>query len=61
MPLIYLVIVLAVVGLGLWLLETYVPMSQPIKITIRVIVIICLIVWLLQLFGIVGPVIKPIR
>lgn len=47
-------IVLVVVGVILYLLENYVPMSPPIKVVIRVIVILFLCLWLLGLFGI-GP------
>jgi len=55
MPLISLLIVLAVIGLCLYLVENYIPMSAPIKTVIRVIVVIVLVIWLLQLFGITGP------
>lgn len=47
-------IVLIVVGVVLYLIETYLPMSPPIKVVIRVIVILFLCLWLLGLFGI-GP------
>lgn len=55
MSLISLVIVLVVVGFLLYLAETYIPMSEPFKMVIRVVVIIALLLWLLQLFGVVGP------
>jgi hypothetical protein len=45
-------IVLVVVGVCLYLVENYVPMSPPIKTVLRVLVVLILVVWLLQVFGI---------
>jgi hypothetical protein len=53
-----LILTLVVIGLCLYLVETYVPMSPPIKTALRVVVVICLVLWLLQLFG-VGDVAVP--
>lgn len=55
MSLISLILVLAVVGVIVWLINTYVPIAQPFKTVINVVVIIVLCLWLLQIFGIVGP------
>ena len=46
---------LVIIGVCLYLVETYIPMSPPIKVVIRVVVVIVLVLWLLQLFGITGP------
>ncbi len=46
------IIVLVICGVCLYLLENYVPMSPPIKVVLRVLVVLILIVWLLQVFGI---------
>ena len=54
MPIIQLIIVLAVIGLLLWLLNTYVPMADPIKTIINVGVVIAVILWLLNVFGVMG-------
>ncbi len=51
MSLIGLVITLIVVGVLLWLLETYIPMDPTIKRIIQVVVIICVVLWLLNAFG----------
>jgi uncharacterized membrane-anchored protein len=48
--LITLIIVLVVVGLCLYLVETYIPMSPPIKTVLRVVVVLVLVLWLLQTF-----------
>lgn len=46
------ILVLVVVGVILYLVETYIPLSAPIKTVIRVVVVILLCLWLLQVFGI---------
>jgi hypothetical protein len=52
MPLITVVIVLIVVGVLLWLINTYIPMARPIKTILNIVVVICVILWLLSVFGI---------
>ncbi len=54
MDLISLLVVLVVVGLILWLVQTYLPLPAPIKTVITVVVILFLCIWLLQIFGIVS-------
>lgn len=54
MPLINLVIVLIVVGLLLWLVNTYIPMDRKIKAILNVVVVIVVVIWLLQVFGVLG-------
>jgi hypothetical protein len=54
MPLINLVIVLIVVGVLLWLVNNYIPMDGKIKSILNAIVVIAVIVWLLQVFGVLG-------
>jgi hypothetical protein len=50
--LISIIIVLVIVGVVLYLVETYIPMAEPIKIVIRVIAVLALVLYLLQAFGI---------
>ena len=45
------VIVLVILGVALYLIETYLPMARPFKIVIRAVVVIGLLLWLLQLAG----------
>jgi hypothetical protein len=52
MPLVSLLVVLIVVGVILWLVNTYIPMAPPIKTVINVITVLVLCLWLLSLFGI---------
>lgn len=51
MPLIDLVIILIVVGVLLWLVNTYIPMDGMVKRVLNVVVIIALVLWLLKAFG----------
>jgi hypothetical protein len=52
MSIISVLVVLVILGLALYLVETYVPMSPPIKVVLRVVVVLLLVLWLLQVAGI---------
>ena len=54
MPLIQLVIVLAVVGVVLWLINSYIPMQSTLKKILNVVVVVAVVVWLLSVFGVIG-------
>ncbi len=54
MTLISVLVVLIVVGVLLWLVNTYIPMDGKIKKILNVVVVIALILWLLSAFGIIG-------
>ncbi|HUY28066.1 MAG TPA: Thivi_2564 family membrane protein [Candidatus Binataceae bacterium] len=54
MTLVTIVVVLVVVGLVMWLINTYIPMAGPIKSLLNVVVFIVVAIWLLQGFGIIG-------
>ena len=56
MPLINIVIVLVVVGAGLWAINQYIPIAAPIKNILNIVVTIVVCLWLLQVFGIIGSV-----
>ena len=56
MPLIQLVIALVIVGVALWAINTYIPMDATIKKILNVVVIIVVLLWLLSIFGVLGPV-----
>lgn len=56
-----LIVTLVVVGLCLYLAETYIPMSPPIQIVIRVVVVLFLILIILRAFGIVDTPIPSVR
>ena len=54
MPLTTLIITLIVVGVLLWLVNSYIPMDGKIKKILNVVVVICVVVWLLNVFGVIG-------
>ena len=54
MSLISLVVTLIVIGVLLWLVNTYIPMDGKIKKILNVVVVICVVVWLLFAFGILN-------
>jgi hypothetical protein len=51
MPLLTILIVLVVVGIALWLINTYIPMDRKIKNILNIVVVIVVIIWLLKAFG----------
>jgi hypothetical protein len=60
MPLLTILIVLIVVGVILWLINTYIPMDRKIKSILNVVVVIVVIFWLLKAFGLLDN-LKGIR
>jgi hypothetical protein len=54
MPLLNVVLTLIVVGVVLWLINTYIPMQGTIKKIINVVVVIVVILWLLNGFGVIN-------
>lgn len=56
MPLVYIVLVLIVVGFGLWLINTYIPMAGSIKTILNVVVVVAVVIWVLQAVGLWGRV-----
>ncbi len=54
MPLVNVLITLVVVGVLLWLVNTYIPMDRKIKNILNVVVIIAVIFWLLRAFGLLN-------
>ncbi len=54
MSLISVVLTLIVVGVLLWLINTYIPMAASIKKILNVVVVIAVVLWLLYGFGVLG-------
>jgi hypothetical protein len=48
------VIALIVVGVLLWLINTYIPMDGKIKSILTAVVVIAVVLWLLQAFGLLS-------
>ncbi len=54
MSLISIVLTLIVVGVLLWLVNTYIPMDAKIKKILNIVVVVVVVLWLLQVFGVLG-------
>ena len=54
MPLLTILLVIIVVGVLLWLINSFIPMDRNIKTILNVVVVIVLIIWLLKVFGILS-------
>jgi 1-acyl-sn-glycerol-3-phosphate acyltransferase len=52
MDLLTIVIVIVIVGVLLWLVNSYIPMDGKIKQILNIVVVIALIIWLLSAFGV---------
>ena len=51
MPLVNLILVLIVVGMALWLINTFIPMAGSIKAILNVVVVVVVCIWVLNAFG----------
>lgn len=51
MPILQVLLVLIVVGVLLWLVNSYVPMQGTIKSILNAVVVIGVVLWLLNIFG----------
>jgi hypothetical protein len=54
MSLVTIVVTLIVVGVLLWLVNTYIPMDGKIKKILNVVVVVVVGLWLLNVFGVWG-------
>ena len=58
MPLLQVVIVLIVVGVLLWLVNSYIPMQATIKKILNAVVVIAVVLWLLNVFGLLDSILN---
>jgi len=56
MSLLTIVISLIVAGVLLWLVNTYIPMDGKIKKVLNIVVMVVVVLWLLNVFGVWGHV-----
>ncbi len=56
MPLVTILIVLIIVGVFLWLINSYIPMDGKIKSILNAVVVIVLVIWLLRVFGLLDSI-----
>lgn len=54
MPLMNLILILVVVGVILFLINNYLPMDGKIKSILNIVVVIAVLFWLLQSFGVLS-------
>jgi hypothetical protein len=54
MPLMNVVLTLIVVGVILWLINTYIPMQGTIKKILNFVVVVVVVLWLLYGFGVLN-------
>jgi hypothetical protein len=60
MSLISIALVLIVVGVLLWAINSFIPMAGSIKSILNVLVVLCVVLWLLSVFGII-PNVLPVH
>ena len=56
MPLVTIVLILIAVGVVLWLINNYIPMDGKIKGILNAVVVIAVVIWLLQVFGLLDSI-----
>jgi hypothetical protein len=51
MPILTILLVIVLVGVLLWAVNSFIPMDSKVKSILNVVVVVLLILWLLQAFG----------
>ena len=51
MPIIQLIVILVVIGVIMWLFNQYVPLQEPFKKIINIVVVVLTCLWLLNVVG----------
>jgi len=54
MPLLQVLMVLVVVGVLLWLVNSFIPMAGSIKSILNAVVVIAVVLWLMNIFGLMN-------
>ena len=54
MDLVTVIITLIVIGILLWAINRYIPMDSKIKSILNIVVVIVVVIWLLQGYGVIG-------
>lgn len=54
MPLMTVLVTLIVVGILLWLVNTYIPMDGKIKQILNIVAVIAVVLWVINAFGLFG-------
>lgn len=56
MSLLTLIVVLVLVGVILWAVNTYIPLDPKIKMILNIVVVVAVCLWLLKVFGLLGEI-----
>lgn len=56
-----LIAVIVLFGIGLWLINAFIPMPAAIKTLLNVLVLIVLIIYILQFFGVIKTILPTLR
>ncbi|MCP9888060.1 hypothetical protein KBY96_08995 [Cyanobium sp. ATX 6A2] len=56
MDLISLIVTLIVIGVLLWLVNSYIPMDHKIKRILNIVVVVAVVVWLLNVLGLMDSI-----
>lgn len=56
-----LIAVIVVFGIGLWLINVYIPMPPAINALLNVLVLIVLVIYILQFFGLIKTILPMIK
>jgi predicted membrane protein len=54
MSLLSLVVAIVLVGVVLWAINNFIPMDGKVRSILNAVVVIVLVIWLLQAFGVLG-------
>jgi hypothetical protein len=58
MSLISIAVVLVLIGLALWAINSYIPMQSGIKTVLNILVVVVVVLWLLSVFGFIDSAIN---
>lgn len=56
-----LIAVIVIFGVGLWLINVFIPMPPAIKSLLNILVLIILVIYILQYFGVIKNILPMIR
>lgn len=56
-----LVALIVIVGVVMWLINAYIPMPPAIKTLLNVVVLILLVIYILQFFGLINPILPTLK
>ena len=56
----HLIILLVLVGVALWAINTYIPMDPRIKNILNIVIVIAVVLWLLSVLGLLSGLDTPI-